>query len=68
MMIFMGARNTSGLKVQCGNCGYVWFYNGGNAITSCPHCGYRVRISTPQRVNVPASKALITERKREPLI
>jgi len=64
----MGARNESGLKVQCGNCGYVWFYSGSNSVTSCPRCGWRVRISSPQRINTPASDALITERRNDRLI
>jgi predicted nucleic acid-binding Zn-ribbon protein len=64
----MGAKNTQGLKIQCNNCGYVWFYGSDKPVTSCPRCGYRVRISSPQRINTPASDALITERKNDRLI
>ena len=64
----MGRRNLSGLRIQCGHCGYAWFYSGTADITSCPKCGWRVRISAPRRINTPAADALITDRKRERLI
>lgn len=64
----MGRINSSGMKIQCGHCGYTWFYNGDNAVTSCPQCGWRVRISAPRRFNQPSSNALITEHKRDRLI
>ena len=64
----MGRRNESGLKIQCSHCGYTWFYNGGNDVTSCPKCGWRVRIRRSTRLNIPASDALVTERKNERLI
>jgi hypothetical protein len=65
--IFM-PRNTSGIKLQCPNDGYVWFYQGDKDVTSCPSCGWRVRVNAPQRINTPASDALITERRGERLI
>ena len=66
--VIMGKRNESGMKIQCGHCGYTWFYNGGSDITSCPHCGWRVRIAAPRRINTPASNALVTERRNDRLI
>jgi len=51
----MGRKNTSGLKVQCQHCGYVWLTQSQKAITSCPRCGYRVRIRRVTRTNIPAT-------------
>lgn len=64
----MGRRNENGMKIQCSHCGYVWLTNSEQAITSCPKCGWRVRLRTSQRINTPASDALITERRNDRLI
>ena len=40
----MVRRNTSGIKLQCSNDGYTWFYQGNADVTSCPKCGWRVRV------------------------
>lgn len=64
----MSPRNVSGLKIQCGNCGYTWYYQGDNDVTSCPKCGWRVRIRPARRINTPAGDALLTEKKDRRLI
>jgi len=64
----MGRRNESGIKIQCSHCGYTWFYSGEQRVTSCPKCGWRVRIAPAQRINTPAGDALISYRDRGPLI
>ena len=61
-------RNTSGIKLQCGNDGYTWYYTGDKDVTSCPRCGWRVRVRPARKINTPAGDALITERKRDRLI
>ena len=64
----MGRRNVSGIAIQCGHCGYRWYYQGDADVTSCPKCGWRVRIRPARRISTPAGDALITDRKRERLI
>ena len=41
----MGARNMQGMRLSCNHCGYAWLYGGNSHVTSCPRCGWRVRIS-----------------------
>ena len=64
----MGRKNESGLKVQCQHCGYSWYTHSQQAVTSCPKCGWRVKIRQSTQQSIPASRALLTERSREPLI
>ena len=64
----MGRRNVSGLLIQCSHCGYSWYYNGNADVTSCPQCGYRVRIRPSRRISTPAGDALLGNQKRERLI
>jgi len=40
----MGARNQRGMVVQCNHCGYKWLTNSERPVTSCPYCGWRVRL------------------------
>jgi len=61
-------RNTRGIKLQCGHCGYAWFYTGDRDVTSCPNCGWRVRVRPAQKISTPAGDALLTDRKRDRLI
>jgi len=68
MVKYMGRKNMSGMRVQCNHCGYTWYTHSNNAITSCPKCGYRVRIRRSTRQNIPTRRALTTDRPREPLI
>ena len=63
-----GRKNTTGMKVQCNHCGYTWYYQGDKDVTSCPNCGYRVRIRPARKISTPAGDALLTDRKRERLI
>ena len=44
----VGRRNESGTRLKCHTCGWSWFYQGSNAITSCPHCKATVRVFYPQ--------------------
>ena len=64
----MGRRNTTGMLVQCNHCGYTWYTQSQAEVTSCPRCGWRVRLRPSRRYNVPAGRALTTARPREPLI
>lgn len=64
----MGRKNISGMRVQCQHCGYTWYTHSQEDVTSCPKCGWRVRIRQSRRRNIPAARALTTERSREPLI
>ena len=48
----MGRRNTSGMKTTCNHCGYTWFTNSESDITSCPNCGWRVRLKPSVKRNV----------------
>ena len=64
----MGIRNTSGIKIQCKHCGYTWFYAGEKDVTSCPKCGWRVRIRPARRISTPAGDALTRSRRNERLI
>ena len=64
----MGRKNESGMRVQCQHCGYSWYTQSQEDVTSCPKCGWRVRIRPSTRKNIPTSRALLTERPREPLI
>lgn len=45
----MGARNTQGIGLVCNHCSYKWLYQGNSYRTSCPRCGWRVRISATPR-------------------
>jgi len=64
----MGRKNISGTRIQCLHCGYTWYTQSQADVTSCPRCGWRVRLRPSRRVSVPASRALMTERPRGPLI
>lgn len=64
----MGRKNLSGMRVQCNHCGYTWYTKSTESVTSCPKCGWRVRIRPAKRQNVPTRRALTTDRPREPLI
>jgi len=57
-------KNIRGMKVQCGHCGYTWLTNSERAVTSCPKCGWRVRLRRTRRGehNIPAGDI----RPREP--
>lgn len=48
----MGKINESGFLTQCNHCGYSWYYNGNRAVTSCPNCGWRVRVTASQQGEV----------------
>ena len=63
-----GRRNESGIKLQCPNVGYTWYYQGDADVTSCHRCGWRGRIRPSRKIATPAGDALLTDRKRERLI
>ena len=57
-----------GIKAQCNHCGHTWIYTGSRDVTSCPYCGWRVRIHPARRISTPGSDALISRRKIDDLI
>jgi predicted nucleic acid-binding Zn-ribbon protein len=52
----VGRRNESGMKIQCSHCGYTWLTQSERSVTSCPNCGWRVRLAPSRRgeINQPA--------------
>ena len=63
-----GRINTKGMRIQCQHCGYVWNTQSQEDVTSCPKCGWRVRLRPSRRKSVPASQALTTSRERRSLL
>ena len=61
----MGRRNESGMKVQCQHCGHIWLTNSQRDVTSCPNCGWRVRIRDKPQRSTGHSRELLTERSRD---
>ena len=64
----MGRKNLSGTRIQCNHCGYTWYTQSQEDVTSCPKCGWRVRIRPSRRRSIPARQSLTGSRPREPLI
>ena len=58
----------SGIKVHCNHCGYTWLYTGSNEVTSCPKCGWRVRVHSRQRLSTPGGDRLLPKRRNDRLI
>jgi len=64
----MGRKNVSGTRVQCQHCGYTWYTQSQEEITSCPRCGWRVRIREKRSRAASTRQSLTGNRPREPLI
>ena len=58
----------SGIKAICSHCGHTWTYTGPNDVTSCPACGWRVRVRSAQKISTQGGDALLPERKSDRLI
>jgi len=59
----MASKNTSGMLVQCNHCGYSWYTQSQRDVTSCPNCGWRVRLKLSDRSS--SSKSLTASRQKE---
>ncbi len=61
----MGRLNTQGTRTQCQHCGYIWLTTSTRDVTSCPSCGWRVRIRDSSQSSTAHSRELLTERSRD---
>jgi len=61
----MGRINTSGLPARCDHCGHEWLTKSQAEVTSCPRCGWRVRIRSQGQQQ---SSHQYTDKPRMPLI
>lgn len=63
-------KNTRGMKLTCPNPDdhYTWYYTGDKDVTSCPRCGWRVRVFPAKRVATRGGDSLLPDSKRDRLI
>ena len=42
-------KNTEGVPLSCGGCGYRWHWNGNGYFATCPRCHKQIRVRSPPK-------------------